>query len=330
MSTSKLKIGVLGAARIAPMALIRPAARVDRVEVTAIAARDRGRAEKFAAKHGISRAYDDYDALLADDTLDGVYIPLPNGLHCEWAIKALEAGKHVLCEKPLASNAEEARQMAAAAKKADRRLFEAFHYRYHPLAARIREILADGTLGRLNYVESIFCVPLPLPGDIRYRYELGGGALMDTGCYAISVARMLAGEEPEVLSATPTLTSPDVDRRMEAELRFPSGAGGRILCSLMSRTLLKTQARVRGEDGELVIFNPIAPHIAHRLTLRTPSGVRRERVHGDATYTHQLRAFAAAVLDGAPFSTGPDDSIANMRVIDDIYTKAGMRLRGLA
>jgi len=330
VSTSKLKIGVLGAARIAPMALVRPARLVARVEVTAIAARDRGRAEKFAAKQGISRAYGGYEALLADETLDAVYIPLPNALHCEWATKALEVGKHVLCEKPLASNAEEARQMAAAAKKADRVLFEAFHYRYHPLATRIGEVLASGAIGRVNYIESIFCVPLPRPGDIRYRYELGGGALMDTGCYAISVARMLAGEEPEVLSAIPTLTSPDVDRRMEAELRFPSGAGGRVLCSLMSRTLLKMQAVVRGDAGELSIFNPIAPHVAHRLTLRTAAGVRRERVAGDATYTHQLRAFADAVLDGTAFPTHPDDSIANMRVIDDVYTKAGMRLRGEA
>jgi predicted dehydrogenase len=318
----------LGAARIAPMALIRPARQVAEVEIAAIAARDRKRAEKFAAKHGVSRSFDSYDALLADDDLDAVYIPLPNGLHCEWTIKALEAGKHVLCEKPLASNAEEARQMAAAAERSGRALFEAFHYRYHPLARRVREILDSGELGRVRFVESIFCVPLPLPGDIRYRYDLGGGALMDTGCYAISVARMLAGEEPTVVAASATLSSPDVDRRMEAELRFPSGAGGRILCSLFSRTLLKAQASVRGDAGEMHILNPIAPHLMHRLKVRTAAGRRSERIPGDATYTHQLRAFAAAVLEDAPYVTGPDDSIANMSVIDAIYAAADLPLRG--
>jgi len=312
------------------MALVRPAREVPEVEISAIAARDRARAEKFAAKHGVSRCLGSYEALLADDALDAVYIPLPNGLHCEWAIRAMEAGKHVLCEKPLASNAAEAEQMAQAAERNDRVLFEAFHWRYHPLAARMRAILDSGELGRIEFVESIFCIPLPLPGDIRYRYELGGGALMDTGCYAISVARALAGEEPVVTAARATLSSPDVDRRMDAELRFPSGAGGRVLCSLLSRTLLKAQATVRGSAGELRVLNPIAPHLLHRLKVTTASGRRVERVPGDATYTHQLRAFASAVLEGTAFPTGPADSIANMKVIDAVYAKAGMKLRGVA
>jgi len=142
-SPEPLRIGILGAARIAPMALIRPARLVSEVEVTAIAARDEGRARKFAAKHGIPRVFPSYEALLEDRNVDAIYNPLPNGLHCEWTIRALESGKHVLCEKPIASNASEARQMADAAAKTGRELVEAFHWRYHPLATRVLEILAD-------------------------------------------------------------------------------------------------------------------------------------------------------------------------------------------
>lgn len=325
----RLRIGILGAARIAPMALVRPARRVPEVEVAAVAARDPARARAFAARHGIPRAHASYDALVADAELDAVYNPLPNSLHCAWTIRALEAGKHVLCEKPLASNADEAARMVAAAARAQRRLVEAFHWRYHPLAARMRAILDAGEIGAVRRVETAMCVPLPLRGDIRYRLDLAGGATMDTGCYAVHMLRFLAGEEPaEVSAVRAKLSSPGVDRWLEAELRFPGGATGRITCSLFSSALLRIRARVVGERGELRVANPVAPHLWHRLAVRTPAGRRAERVPGEATYTHQLRAFADAVLGGGPVPTGGEDAIANMRVIDAIYAKAGLPPRG--
>lgn len=323
-----LRIGVLGAARIAPMALIRPARQVPDAWVVAVAARDPTRARAFAAKHGIPHAHPTYDALLADREIDAVYNPLPNSLHCEWTIRALEAGKHVLCEKPMASNAEEAERLADAARRTGRVLAEAFHYRYHPLAARMKGLVDSGELGTVRHLEAHLCFVLPLPGDIRYRYELAGGATMDVGCYAISLVRFLAGAEPEVIRAEARLASPQVDRWMAAEFRFPDGRTGRITCGLLSTTVLRASAWVRGDCGDMRVLVPYAPHIWHRLRVRNDQHTFVERVRGDTTYTHQLRAFVAAVRGGPPMLTGPDEAIANMRVIDAAYEKAGLRRRG--
>jgi predicted dehydrogenase len=327
-ATERLRIGTLGAARIAPMALVRPARSVPEAAVVAVAARDEERARRFAARHGIPRVHRGYAELLADPEIDAVYNPLPNSLHCEWTIRALEAGKHVLCEKPLAANAEEARRMAAAAERAGRVLVEAFHWRYHPLAARMREIVDSGAIGRVRHVEATFCIPLPLPGDIRWRLDLAGGATMDAGCYPVSMVRFLAGAEPEVVSAEARLARPEVDRWMRAELRFPDGRTGRVTCALLSSTLLRIEARAVGDLGEMHVLNPLAPHFFHRVRVRTPKGRSTERVHGEATYTHQLRAFVRAVRDGERAPTDGAHGVANMTVIDAIYRKAGLRPRG--
>ncbi len=323
-----LRIGILGAARIAPTALIRPARRVPGVRVDAVAARDEARAQRFARKHGIPRVHGSYPALIADPDLDVIYNPLPNSLHCEWTIRALEAGKHVLCEKPMASNAEEAERMAEASEKAGRQLMEAFHWRYHPLAARMKEIVESGELGEVRSIEASLCFPLPFPRDIRYQYDLAGGATMDAGCYTISILRTLAGAEPEVVQAESRLASPDVDRWMRAEFRFADGRRGRITCALFSAALLRMSAKVIGDAGTMSVFNPILPHVSHRLKVRTAGGVRKERLAGDATYTYQLRAFVAAVRGEAPVLTDARDGVANMRVIDAIYEKAGLKCRG--
>jgi predicted dehydrogenase len=323
-----LRIGVIGAARIAPMALVRPARMLPEVEVVAVAARDPRRARKFASKHGIGRVHADYDALLADPDVDAVYNPLPNGLHCDWTIRALEAGKHVLCEKPLASNAEEARRMAEAAEKMGRELVEAFHWRYHPLAGRMKEIVDGGALGAVRHIKASLCFPMPLPGDIRYRYDLGGGATMDLGCYTISILRFLAGAEPEVVHAEAALSSPQVDRAMKADFRFADGRTGHIHCSLLSSALFRVRAMVQGEEGELSVVNPMAPHLFHRLTLRTAAGKKTEKVPGDATYTCQLRAFAAHVRGEERMPTDAAHGVANMQVIDAVYDAAGLQRRG--
>jgi predicted dehydrogenase len=322
-----LRIGILGAARIVPAALLRPARELPEVEVAAVAARDPKRARAFARKHGVARVHPDYDSLLCDRSLDAVYNPLPNGLHCEWTIRALEAGKHVLCEKPLASNAVEAERMAEAAEKSGLALVEAFHWRHHPLAARMREVVRND-IGRVRHLEASLCVPILRPGDIRYRFDLAGGATMDMGCYVINIVRWLAEAEPSVVSAQARLSSADVDRWMRAELRFADGRTARITCALLSSSLLRLGARVQGSAGTMRVFNPIAPQYFHRLTVRTKEGVRREKVAGDASYTHQLRAFARHVRAGEPITTDARDAVANMRVVDAVYRKAGLPLRG--
>ena len=323
----QVRIGILGAARIAPMALIRPARRVPEVAIAAVAARDPLRAQAFARKHGIARGHGTYDELLADPDVDAVYVPLPNGLHCDWTIRALRAGKHVLCEKPIAANAAEAERMAAAARETGLVLAEAFHYRYHPLAARMKEIVTSGELGSIRRVEAHFCIPFVLPGDIRYRLDLAGGATMDVGSYTVNLVRFLAGEEPTVESVDFRLASPNVDRYVSAELRFPSGATGRVVHSLFSAILLRARAVVRGERGEMRVLNPIAPQFVYRLVVRAPGGTRSERVANGETYTHQLRAFAAAVRGERAMPTDGEDGVSNMRIIDAIYDRAGLPRR---
>jgi predicted dehydrogenase len=327
-SSAPVRIGILGAARIAPSALIRPAREVPEARVVAVAARDKKRAEKFAARHGVERAFGSYEELLADPGIDAIYNPLPNSLHARWTVAALAQGKHVLCEKPFTSNAAEAVEVEAAAARANRVVMEAFHCRYHPLMERMRSVIAN-ELGPVKRVETWVCFPLPFFGNIRYRYDLGGGAQMDAGCYAVHVARVLAGAEPRVTSARATLHNPDVDRAMSAELAFPNGAIGRTTCSLWSSTVLKVSAHVEAERGTLDVFNPIAPQVWHRLTVRTGGRKRSERVPGRASYTHQLEAFCSAILHGTANLTPPSEAVANMRVVDAIYTAAGMKLRGM-
>ncbi|MEU6788380.1 Gfo/Idh/MocA family oxidoreductase [Nonomuraea angiospora] len=321
-----LRIGVLGAARIAPAALVNPGRLVPGVEVAAVAARDRSRAEAFAAKHGIPRIHASYDELIADPALDAIYNPLPNALHASWTIRALEAGKHVLCEKPFTSNEAEAREVAEAAEKSGTVVMEAFHYRYHPLAERMREIVAE--LGELRLVEAWMCFPLPRFSDIRYSLELAGGSMMDAGSYAVHVARLLGGGEPAVVAARTLERSPGVDRAMSAALRFPSGASGRVHSSMWSGMLLKIGVRVRGTRGEMRVNNFVAPQFFHRLAYTVDGVSRREKVPGEATYTCQLRVFESAVRTGMGNLTPPADSVANMSVIDAIYRAAGLSPRG--
>jgi predicted dehydrogenase len=321
-----LRIGILGAAAIAPFALVRPAREVPGVTVAAVAARDPGRARRFAAKHGVPKVYDDYAALVEADDVDAVYIPLPNGLHGGWTLRALDAGKHVLCEKPFTANADEARTVADAAAASDRVVMEAFHNRYHPLTERVRQLVADGTIGAVRHVEAHMCFPLPRFSDIRYNLALAGGAVMDA-CYPLHALRTFGPGEPSVVSATAKLRSPGVDRAMDVRLSYPDGATGRAISSMWSRRLLDVTLRIAGDAGSIKVFNFITPHHFHRLTVRTKDGKRRERVPGPSTYTCQLRAFRAAVVDGAPVPTDAADAVPTMALIDAAYRAAGLAPR---
>ncbi|AYE95924.1 oxidoreductase [Mycobacterium paragordonae] len=322
-----LRIGILGAARIAPRALIKPAKQNSAVVVAAVAARDMARAATFAADHGIARVHPSYRDLIADPEIDAVYNPLPNGLHGRWTRAALDAGKHVLCEKPFTANAAEAREISSLATQSDRVVMEAFHYRYHPLALRVEQIIASGELGTLRHVEAAMCFPLPKFGDIRYDYSLAGGATMDAGCYAVHMVRTFGGSTPEVVSAHAKLRDPRVDRAMTAELKFGDGHTGRIRTSMWSRDLLRMSATVTGTDGELRVLNPVVPQLFHRLTVRSADGRRVERFGRRPSYAYQLDAFVAAVTHREPVKTTPQDAVENMTVIDAIYRAAGLPLR---
>ncbi|MCA9576349.1 MAG: Gfo/Idh/MocA family oxidoreductase [Myxococcales bacterium] len=327
--SSPVRIGVLGAARIAPFALMAPARQLPEAKVLAVAARDVRRARQFARKHDVQLAFGSYEALLENQHVDAVYNPLPNSLHAPWTVKALAAGKHVLLEKPFTSNADEAAEVLAASERHGRVVVEAFHWRFHPMAARMVELCQRGPYGRIEHIETSMCIPLPMPGDIRFQLGLAGGAMMDTGAYAAHMLRQLSGEEPTVKGARATLMSPGVDRAMEADVSLPSGGTGRLRCSLLSRRLLDVGVRVRFERGELRAFNPVGPQLGHRL---------RHRAHGQrwvsetfprrATYTYQLEAFCARLLHGTPLPTVADDGLRNMQLIDAVYRAAGLTPRG--
>jgi predicted dehydrogenase len=322
-----LRVGILGAARIAPLAVIRPAHKVDGVQVTAIAARDRSRAETFASKHGIGRVHTSYADLVDDPEVDAIYVPLPNGLHAEWTLRAIAAGKHVLCEKPFTANEAEALQVADAAEASDRVVMEAFHYRYHALAERMHAIAHDGTLGEIRSVRTWLCFPLPKFSDIRYNYALGGGASMDC-VYPIHALRLLGPGRPEVVSAHAKTHGENIDRAMTAHYRFPSGATGRTDASMWSWRALKIAAHVEGTRGRMRVVNYVAPQYFNRLTVKVDGKTTRERVRGDTSYVAQLKAFVAAVRDGTPFPTTARDAVETMRIIDDVYRAAGLPLRG--
>jgi predicted dehydrogenase len=323
-----LRIGLLGAARIAPAAVVHPARDLDRVEVVAVAARDPRRAEAFAREHGVQQAFASYDELVASDQIDAVYVGLPPSAHASWTIAALEAGKHVLCEKPFACSASEASAMVAAAGRAERVLCEAFHWRYHPLASRISGVLASRRIGAIRSVEAAFDAPIPDLNDLRHDPRLGGGAMMDLGCYAVQWARFIAGGEPEVMSVRVTEGVPGIDLSMDAKLRFDGGVTALVTTSMAPDVTVRALLEVIGDHGSITVENPLAPHLGHALVVEDPNGRSRETVDGDSTYVHQLRAFVAAALDGEPLPTGGTDAIATMRVIEACYAAAGLPPRG--
>ena len=332
----RLRIGTLSTARITPPALITPARQLPEAAVTAVAARDRDRAEAFAAEHGIPRVHDSYAALIADPDIDAVYNPLPNSLHGRWTLAAIDAGKHVLCEKPFTSNADEARQVAAAARQAGVVVMEAMHYRYHRLAHIMVDQLAliAGPGGGVRHIHCLVSFPLEGLDDIRYRYDLAGGATMDAGCYAIDCVRLLGPGQPEVVAALATEQSPTLDRSMYAFLRFPGGATAWLDVSLTQRGKLRADVHVVGTHGQMRVQNFIHPYVRFRVTTKTAQ--HAESISSDpgespdTTYLGQLRAFAAAVLRGEPFPTTPEHAIVTMELIDDIYRAAGLPLRPAA
>jgi predicted dehydrogenase len=326
--TEPLRFGVLGAAKIAPAAVIRPSREGKEAEVVVVAARDRSRAEQFARQHGIARVASDYAAVVGDPEIEAVYNPLPMSLHAEWTLAALRAGKHVLCEKPFAANAGEARQMVAAAEAAGLVLAEAFHYRYHPVFERILSIVHGGELGRLRRVEGRFTVAIPDTSDLRHRFETAGGATMDLGCYALHWLRQVTGEQPRVLRAWAREGNPHIDLTMDAEFVFPSGVTGSMHTSMAPEEPFAATLSIEGEAGSLWADNPMAPHNGHRITLRVGSTETTEQLDAPTTYRHQLVAFVAAVRSGARLPTGGSDAIDNMELIDAVYRAAGMPVRG--
>jgi predicted dehydrogenase len=309
--------GVLGAARINQQVLEGAALAVG-VSVVAIAARDRDRAQAQADTFGIESVLGSYDELLADDGIEAVYIPLPNALHVDWSVRALEAGKHVLCEKPLARSEAQARRAFAAARAADRLLMEAFMWRHTAQTKRLRELLDQGVVGRVRMIHATFGFLLDREGDVRLSAELEGGALMDVGCYCVSAARLVAGE-PVHVRAEQVTGGDGVDVRLAATMRFPDDVLAVIDCALDAP--LGHRLSIVGEEGELVLDDPFHARTPGILSQKGQSPERHEGPYVNP-YAAQFENFSAAVRGEAEPLLGARDAVAQAAAIEALYRSA--------
>ncbi|MBI1244737.1 MAG: gfo/Idh/MocA family oxidoreductase [Alphaproteobacteria bacterium] len=309
-----LRIGVLGAANIARM-FIAGAAPSKKIVVAAVASRDKAKAEAFARETGIARALGSYEALLADPEIDAIYNPLPNTLHAEWSIRAVEAGKHVLCEKPLATTAADARAMFSAARKADRHLVEAYPYRAQAQTRKLAELVSSGAIGRLHLVRSSFGVYFDDRSNIRLRPDVGGGALLDAGSYAVSLVQLVAGRRPARVSASAQLFETGVDRTTVATLEFDDGLLAQVSCSFA--TAYHRHALIAGETGviECTYLNhpPMGgpPTVEIRRGVKVSDPVEVIEVPGGNGFLGEADSFADLVAGGPKHWTGatPAESV---------------------
>jgi predicted dehydrogenase len=318
-----LRFGVLGTARVVPYGLLGPAKETPDVEVGAVASRTPQKAEEFAARHGIQRSFGSYEALLESRDLDAVYIALPPALHHEWARRAIEAGKHVLCEKPLAANAQLAQELTMLAEQYGLVLVEAMHILYLNKLRRQRELVADGGFGRLLSIDACFRSPYtPMAkNDFRLRYDLGGGAALDVGCYAISCSRYLAGEEPQILTVRHKCSSPQIDRWMRATLRFPSEIEAVAEFGFRGFYTPRGDVAITCEKGWI-------KWDGKGLSYQKNGNLGREPLPATSTYQLQLEAFAKTIRGEKSDALTPSESVLTARVVDAMYEKAGLTPRG--
>ncbi len=324
---SPMRIGCLGAARITPPAIVYPSKVRPGAILQVVAARDRSRAQAFADTHGFARVADDYEALVNADDVDLVYNALPINLHAEWCIKALEAGKHVLCEKPFAMNAQEARAVLAAARRAGKRVIEAFHYRYHPGYLQVLAWIDAGEIGSVTAIDAIFNVAIDDRGgeEIRHLPETGGGAFMDLGCYPLSWALNIMRGHPAHIQARAELTSRGVDESLSAELTYPGAIKAKLSASMAHGQAFAAALHVKGTKGEINFTNPLAPHYGANLTLKAGPKNVTARVSRIATYVWQLETVLHALDAALPLPTEGEGILLQQETLDAIYDAAGLR-----
>jgi predicted dehydrogenase len=316
------RIGLLGASKIARGAVIAPAKSNPDFEVVAVGARDAARARAYADEHGIAHVASSYAELIARDDVDVVYNALPPAGHAAWTIAALEAGKTVLCEKPFAMNAAEARRMTETSARTGNLLIEAFHYRFHNVIRRAEALLKGGALGRIRRASAEFKGTIARsPDELRWRRDLGGGGLMDLGCYPTHALRTLIGAEPEVVSAEGRFED-GVDVHLSARLAFPGGIEAEMACAMVSPSF-SAPLKIEGERGELEIINYLAPQMGCRFTTTIDGKTETQPTDGPGTYEAQLIHLAEVLAGKTQPLTGGADAVANMTAIDAIYEAAG-------
>lgn len=313
-----MRLGLLSTANINRL-VIAGARASDDVEVVAVASRDAAKAESYAREHGFDRWYGSYEALLADQETDAVYISLPNSMHVDWSIRALEAGKHVLCEKPLTRRPEEAERAFDVAERTGLHLMEGFMYRHHPQTLRVAELVREGAIGALRLVRSAFTFPLEDLENVRMRPELDGGALMDVGCYCVSGSRLLAGE-PEQVFGQQVVGPSGVDVTFLGTLRFP----GDVLAQFHASFALpfRQELEAIGDEGSLLLEAPWRPDLGGSMFLRRGDHVELVPVEETDMYRLEVENLSAAIRGEAAPLLGREDAVAQARVIDELYRSA--------
>jgi predicted dehydrogenase len=321
MVDQKIRWGILSTANIGRVAVIPAIQSSKNGVVTAVASRDAQKGAEFSARAGIPNSLTSYEALLDDPEIDAVYIPVPNSLHYEWTIKAARAGKHILCEKPLALSAAQCQEMDAAAKENQVVLMEAFMYRFHPRTEKCIELTRAGALGPLQMIHSSFTFKLTRPDNIRLQADLGGGALMDVGCYCVNVSRTLAGQEPVAVQANVQWASSGVDAQMAGTLRFTNGLIAQFDCALtMARRESYTAV---GTDGYFYAHSAFLPgkEDVELLEYRDRETIRHSFAGRDE-YQVMVEHFSDCVIKGEQPRYSALEAGANMRVIEALYQSA--------
>jgi D-xylose 1-dehydrogenase (NADP+, D-xylono-1,5-lactone-forming) len=310
---NKLRWGLLSTARINRV-LLPPLRASTRNELTAVASRDLNRAKAYADERKIPRAFASYEALLADPDVDVIYNPLPNSLHAQWTIKAAEAGKHVLCEKPLANTVEEVDAMTEAAEKAGIVLMEAFMYRHHPQTIRVKELVESGAIGKLQLIRGSFTFSISDEGDVRLNASLGGGSIWDVGCYPISYARLIAGVEPiEVFGWQTKGQGSGVDETFIGEMRFPNNVYAQFDSGF--RTPQRTHIELVGDKGSITLKKPFTPWLNEEIILINDNEKKIMTIPGQDLYLGEVENMADAILDGVPPRMSLADSRNNVATI---------------
>ena len=315
-----LRWGLLSTARI-NRALIPAIRGSARSELTTVASRTLDRARDYAREWNIPRPLGSYEALLADPGIDVVYIPLPNHLHAEWTVRALEAGKHVLCEKPLALSVDEVDRIADACRRSGRTAAEAFMYRHHPLTEAVQAFAANGRLGRINLYRGAFTFPLTRPGDVRLDPAMGGGSLWDVGCYPLSYANLIAGAAPAEVFGWQRASERGVDMEFAAMLRYADGSVAQFDCGFAGP--FRAEMEVVGTAGTLRILRPFKTDERSRLEF-TSAGDEIENVPflPDTAYSGEVADMESAVLEGTRPRVSLDESRRTVRTILALYESA--------
>ena len=331
MTEPTIGIGILGAAGISERAIVEPARELDGVRVVAIGARDPERARTLAGRLEVPES-GDYEMVLSHPDVDLVYLPLPSTVQAYWAVQALRAGKHVLCEKPLSANGTTAAEIAEAAGAAGRRAFVGFHYRLHGFTRRLLEVLTSGALGQIQRVEFDYSIPhfVVKPGNIRLDGDLGGGSFMDVGCYAVDLMRAAWGE-PTVVSAEAkrSVGDPRVDLQTDAVMELPGGIPALVRSSFIGDDQGSMSLRVIGDGANLEATSVIVPQwgAVMRVTADERLIVEEKAVDGENSYVRQLEHVSSVLRDGSPSPLDAALGVGTMRVVDDVYRAAGLEPR---